>query len=538
MHYLTNYYKNHCEQLQERVNFLKSLLIEKNIYFFVEDAGIEDWTLEDIDKWIDSNVDTVPDKSGNKTPITPEVREEWRNVFRKRIEKEKAARGPQSSSREEEMRRENARRHAEAAQAEQDRARRQAEADERWRQRANQASAEEAARRSGAGAQASSGPQTGAGERPGSGQDPFEEFVERVRQGYRQAYQAGAESAQRRQAEADAAYKKWEQEQHARDAAADERIRAEEEAGKFSNRAKKAASGAWEAVKPAIYQEMDAPTFAAMGRYAQQMFQKPGETAKAAASGLGSVAAQTVKHPVKTTGKVAGTVGIPLLAGIAAETAADKAMGWLGFERNKPENERNFATQIFSERPSARSMASYSAAFAATDATAQALANARALMNTSIASKPGLSTGVGRQALRGAFAGPLAQLTGYVAYKGGEALGKALGLHDDMDEKQAVALGQHAPGTQRLGNYPTVAQLQAQSRKEAEEALKQAEQRGLDAASTKNLNDILGMTISDIYKKSTSLEQRREAAKRRAEEEEEEEEPENRETEQEMISPY
>lgn len=492
MHYLASFYKNKAEQLQERVNFLKSLLIEGG----TDEAA--DWSDKQIDDFIDYS-------RGGADKVSPEDREQLRELLRRRRDRARAARGQraqepgsstgssQSSSREEEMRRENARRQAEAAQAQQDRERRQAEADERQRQRANQASedanrqrqAEEAARRQAEEAARRSAYEQGRSDESRSWQDA----EERIR---------------REQADFEA------------------RVAAEEEAGKFSNRAKKAASGAWEAAKAATDAEMATPTFSAMGRYAQQMFQKPGETARAAASGIGSAAAYSVKHPLKTTGNVVGTVaniGVPLVAGIGAEAVSDKAMEMMGFERNQPENERNDLTKIFSEKPSARSLVNYSTMFGATDATAQAMANARAMMNTSIPSfqKPGLMSGTGRQALRGGIAGALAHLTGHVFYKAGEALGQKLGLHDNLGEKEAVAAGQHAPGMQRLGNYPTVAQLQAQSRKQAEEELERLKQKNLDRIGTKDgvRYDLQGMI--GVNKKERELENRREAAKRREE---------------------
>ena len=444
MHYLASFYKNKAEQLQERVNFLITLLSE----------GVEDMSPDDIEKWLDGNTNN------------PDQRSKMRDlIYRKRARKYGREGGEQpgqstgsseSSSREEEMRRENARRQAEAAQAQQDRERRQAEADERQRQRANQASeaanqqrqAEEAARRQAEEAARRSAYEQGRSDESRSWQDT----EERIR---------------REQADFEA------------------RVAAEEEAGKFSNRAKKAASGAWEAAKAATDAEMATPTFSAMGRYAQKMFQKPGETAKAATSGIGSAAAYSVKHPLKTTGNVVGTVaniGIPLAAGIGAEAVSDKAMEMMGFERNQPENERNTLTQIFSEKPSARSLVNYSTMFGATDATAQAMANARAMMNKSIpsAQKPGLMSGTGRQALRGGVAGALAQLTGHVFYKAGEALGQKLGLHDNLGAKEAVAVGQHAPGQKRLSDYPSVEELQAKSRGEARRKVEKAEELGFE----------------------------------------------------------
>ena len=475
MHYLASFYKNKAEHLQERVNFLKSLLIEKNIYFFVEQGGIENWTLEDIDRWIDLNAG-VPDKTGNRPPMTPEDRESMRNILRKKIAKAKAemaSRGGEqsSSSREEELRRENARRHAEAAQAaqaEQDRARRQAEADERWRQKANQASAEEAARRSGAGAQASSGPQTSAGETPRTGKDPFEEFAERVRQGYREAYQSGADEQRRRYAARDAEFDEFNRQQEARWAESDERIRADEEARKFSNRAKKAASGAWEATKTTVAKETSTPTIDALGRYAQRVARDPsgtiGGAAKSAWETISSAAGYAAKNPAKAAASslknVAkfGVLGLgPLVAGHYAGKAADTAMEKMGFERNEAEDSIKVAGADFgipfSDKPSARSSVSSAADWAAMNTGFQVASN--------LSRGAPLLAGAGSAGVAGAAAGFVAPAVAYGSYKVGKKIGEKTGLHDWLAGK--IQGSPNSAGYTRRRDYPSVAELQAQT---------------------------------------------------------------------------
>lgn len=515
MNYLATFYKNKTEQLQERLNYLIALLTE----------GVEDMTPDEIERWLDGNTNNPDQRSKMKDLI-----------YRKRARKgggsadqsgQQSSGSSQGSSREEEMRRENARRQAEAAQQEQDRARRQAEADERQRQRANsssesarqQANAEEAARRAAGGA----GPQ--AGEQSGSYSQWEQEQERRWRE-------AGAQAERDRSRAREEQWAREEQEQQRRWAEADERIRAEEEAGKFSNRAKAKARSAWQTVRPAVERETSTPTFDAMGRYAQQMFTKPGETAKAAGSAVAGAATYAFKHPIKTTGgilKAGANIGVPMATGLVAHEISDKAMEMMGFERNAPENDRNMLTQIVSEKPSTRSVVSSAASWAAMDAYFKMMqqfskGGFKALAPRAAAGAAGV----------GAATGVAVPVVAYGGYKVGEALAKSLGLQDDMDEKQAVALGQHAPGSQRLGNYPTVTQLQAQTRKQAEDSLEQAKQRSFDTISRprskgRSVDQMIQddqeqrKAIGDVYRLSTSLEQRRSAAKQREEDEAEEE---------------
>jgi hypothetical protein len=139
MNYLTNFYKNKYEQLQEHYNYLMNI---------VEDSAVE-MSDSDVEKWINDQSDAQVRAGGR--PLTPEEKESYRaRINKRRSERSASEQNTRVSAEQEAAERaaqsERQRTAAEAfRKAAEERARKQAAADEANRARAN--SPEEQARR-------------------------------------------------------------------------------------------------------------------------------------------------------------------------------------------------------------------------------------------------------------------------------------------------------------------------------------------------------------------------------------------------------
>jgi hypothetical protein len=196
-----------------------------------------------------------------------------------------------------------------------------------------------------------------------------------------------------------------------------------------------------------------------------EVVSKPAETAKKVGETTKKAASYVKAHPVKSAGLAIGGAGIlaaPLVLGYGVEAAADTGLEAAGMEKAED-----------GEMPGAREALSSAAGWGAMEGTSTVLSN--------ILAQRALSAGLGTALGAGAVAGAVAPIVGYGAYRAGEKIGEVTGLHDFLrrqigtDEVSATkeAIAAESPGFKSTEEYPSLEQIQAQTKAEREKTPEQ-----------------------------------------------------------------
>jgi chemotaxis protein histidine kinase CheA len=281
-----------------------------------------------------------------------------------------------------------------------------------------------------------------------------------------EAQQKAQERAQRQQAadEAERTRANSSEEQARQQRQAEEAARRRASAAPEPERATTSTVGAAKASEPffsgkAFAKELTTfPTGEAIGRGLSEPISTAKSATQTAWQKVASAAEYAAKNPAKAAfdatkgaGKFALTGVAPIALGMLAGKAADTGMEAMGFKHSTPDATVKIGDEEvsvpFSDRPSARSVASSAADWAAMNAGFQVAGN--------IVTKAPVLAGVGSAGAAGLVAGAAAPAVAYGAYKVGEKIGEKTGFHDWLATKLVGSPNSPAPKS-----YPTVKELQ------------------------------------------------------------------------------